>query len=334
MADQQVPLDNADFFGQASLRIMERFQCSADEAAVRLHASLQTLLQPLEPQLPPPPPPPTPPLLPIPIPNDNPVVLSKKKPTYVDFNLETPIPDRIPLTPSEYAVGKMQNIEYVELWYFTTEGRNDAGKISPSVANNTYSLADTTSGLALQPIKASKASRNVVIDESLSWEQVMTARHSLIATATEVGWDEKLTYALAQFYIKLESAKADGDNPRALILYHAASRRLWHDALLGRGKPFNISIFNAELYKKFKNQVRDTDSEETKRQASPFSSSSPTCTMVLTPLSSLLSQLPPPLIPPFFHPSFLSCHAMLRNTSFATPCAPSSSSPMQHPLAL
>ena len=287
MADQPPPMDNADFFGQASLRIMERFQCSADEAAARLHASLQTLLQPLEPQPPPPAPPPTPPLPPIPIPNDL-VIPPKKKPTYIDFDLNTPIADRIPLTPSEYAIGKIQNIEYVELWYFTTEGRNDAGKISPSVANNTYSLADTSSGLALQPIKASKASWNAVIDESLSWEQVMTARHTLIASATQVGWDQKLTFALAQFYINLEGAKADGDNPRALILYHAASRRLWHDALLGRGKPFNISIFNTELYRKFENQVRDMDSEDTKRQASKYSS---------LPMRTPFLTFPPPLLP-------------------------------------
>ena len=49
----------------------------------------------------------------------------------------------------------------------------------------------------------------------------MTARHTMINIADRVGWDKKLTLALAQFYINLEGLKSDGYNPRALILYQA-----------------------------------------------------------------------------------------------------------------
>ena len=246
---------------------MERFHCSPEEATARLQHSIQALLQPIVPQEPPPAPPPPPSPPPPLIPDDDPVIPADKGPTFVDFDLDSSVPDRIPLSPSEYAVGKVKDIEYVELWYFTTEGRNDAGKVTTSVANNTYGFTSTSgSGLALQPIKASKASRNALIDESLSWDQIMTARHSFIATANDVGWNHKLIRVLSQFYMKLESSKSAGDDTRALILYHASTRRQWHDALKGRGKSFNISTFNKELYQKFEKQVLVQDVEETKRQ--------------------------------------------------------------------
>ena len=43
--------------------------------------------------------------------------MSKKKPTFVDFDLDMPINNQVPHTPSEYAVGRMEDIKYIELWY-------------------------------------------------------------------------------------------------------------------------------------------------------------------------------------------------------------------------
>lgn len=83
----------------------------------------------------------------------------------------------------------------------------------PTITDEAFSLLSTKSGLALQPIKATKASLNAVVDEYLTWEQITTARHTLIATANRIGWAHKLTRALAELYIDLESLKAEGKNP-------------------------------------------------------------------------------------------------------------------------
>ena len=278
MVDQQPPAEGADFFEQARLRIMEHFLCSPEEATARLHHSLQALLEPIRPQQQPPAPPPPPSPPPPHIPEDEPAIPANKDLSFFDFDPDSTVPDRIPLSPSEYTVGKVKVLEYIELWYFTTEGRNDAGKVTTSVADDTYSFTSTAgSGLALQPIKASKASRNALIDECLSWDQIMTARHSFIATTNDVGWNPKLTIALSRFYMKLESSKSAGDDTRALILYHAATRRQWHDALKGRGKSFNISNFNKELYQKFEKHILVQDVEETKRQNVDLQRQASTC---------------------------------------------------------
>lgn len=262
MAEPEQPDWNEETFNQFVQRIVDRTQCSEEEAAGRLRTTLQALLggeqNPPQEQAPPPPPPPT-----------------QKKPVFIDFDLGTTIGDRIPHNPSQYAVGRIENMEYVELWYFTSEGCKEASKATPTAADDTFGLLSTDSGLALQSIKATRASRNATADEHLTWEQIMTARHTLIQTANRVGWPQKHTFALAEFYIKLEGLKADGYNSRALLLYHAVVRRQWHEAMRGRGTPFNLSIINETLLAKLENQIRDRDQEELLKKASGSYQSSP-----------------------------------------------------------
>ena len=200
--DNQNPLEgDANALALARQRIMERFQCSEEDAMARIMNSINGIFN--EPEVPRTPPVPLP-ELPVPLPdppappfpgeNKNPRPAPKKKATYVNFNLDTSVDNQVPHTPSEYAVGKMEDIEYVELWYFTTEGCKEAGKVTPSVADNTFGILTTGAGLALQPIKASKASHNASIDQALSWEQIMTARHTMISVAKRNRMEQK-TYS-------------------------------------------------------------------------------------------------------------------------------------------
>ena len=266
------PEDDGDALALVRQRVMERFQCSEEDTMARIMNSIKGIFNepevPCSPSI-------IPPELLVPLPEVLEPIFpaedkdlrptSKKKPTFVDFDLNMPIDNQVPHTPSEYAVGRMEDIEYVELWYFTTAGCREAGKATPSVADSTFGILATRSGLALQPIKASKALCNAIVDQFLSWEQIMTARHTMISVANRVGWAQKLTLALAQFYINLEGKKSGGLNPRALILYHAVVQKQWHDALKGRGPPFNISIFNKTLFIKLENQIRDKDLEQIQR---------------------------------------------------------------------
>ncbi|KAF9783748.1 hypothetical protein BJ322DRAFT_1007851, partial [Thelephora terrestris] len=242
---------------------MERHQCTEEEADTRLRASIQALLEDPIPEPPREPPRPlTPPA------NEEPRSPPRKKATFVDFDQDATISSQIPHHPCEFAIRRTENIEYVELWYFTTEGCNEASKTTLTAADNVFNLLGTGTGpVSLQPMKATKASPNAITDEHLTWEQIMTARHKLIATANQVGWNQKLTIALAEFYIGLEGLKASGKNTRALILYHAVARKLWHQALRGRGDPFNISRISEKLLAELENKVRDSDHEDMRRIA-------------------------------------------------------------------
>ena len=274
MADPVAPDWNSEPFSQLKQQVMDRFQCTEEDAIVRIQAmwgnATQTLLdgaQPLPPNPQSRPASPQPPLSPQ---MDNAHLPSKKKAHFPEFDPNSMISDRIPHPPSQFAVGKIEAREYVELWYFTIEGCKEASRTTPTTADDTFGLLNTDTGLALRPIKASKASRNAISDEQLTWEQIMTARHNLIDTLTQAAWPQDYIVSLAELYINLEGFKASGHNPRALILYHAVVRKQWHTALKGQSNIFNVSIINEKLLNKLENQIRDQDQEDLRRQASNF----------------------------------------------------------------
>ena len=245
---------------------MDHFQCSAAEAADRLQALIQNLIE--DEQIPPPrldspPRTVTPPIiLPIdppipssPPPNEEPQTATRKKVVYIDFDVDAPIADRVPHHLYEYAVRRIEDMEYVELWYFSKEGCLEASKVTLTAADDTYGLLKTDTGLAFCSTKASKASPNAIPDEQLAWDQITMGRHALLKTARRVGWPDKHIFSLATFYINLEALMSDGYNTQTLILYHAVVRRQWHKTMKGRGTPFNLSIFNQRLFDTLDNQI-------------------------------------------------------------------------------
>lgn len=258
MAEPEQPDWRGEGFNQLVQRIMDQTHCTEEEAVVRLQTSFQAILEgaPVIPQEQ--------------APLETP---AQKKVEFIDFDLDASVADQIPHNPSQYAIGRIESMEYVELWYFTTEGCKEASRATPTAADDTFGLLNTDSGLALQSIKATRASRNAIPDEHLTWEQIMTARHTLFQTVQRVKWPQKHARALAEFYIKLEGLKAEGGNARALLLYHGVVRRQWHEAMKGRGAPFNLSNINGALLAKLENQIRDRDQEELLKKASKLCSS-------------------------------------------------------------
>ena len=166
----------------------------------------------------------------------------------------------------KFAVDRVKAMEYVEFWYFTSEGILDASKITPMTSDETIGLVKTDTGLAIQPMKASKASRNAILDEALSWEQITTGRHNILDAASK--WPEEHRRSMAEFYMNLEALKATGTNPRVLILYHAVARRQWHNSLKGEDERFNIARISQGLLTRLESQLRDRDLEDLQRQAS------------------------------------------------------------------
>ncbi|KAG2160172.1 uncharacterized protein EDB93DRAFT_1099534 [Suillus bovinus] len=64
----------------------------------------------------------------------------KKKPKMNGFNVASTIGNAIAPCPSQYAIQKLNNFEYIELWYFSPNGCKEAMKMSCSIADNTFSL--------------------------------------------------------------------------------------------------------------------------------------------------------------------------------------------------
>ncbi|KAG2104381.1 uncharacterized protein F5147DRAFT_762130 [Suillus discolor] len=66
----------------------------------------------------------------------------KKKPKMNGFEHASSVGDYLTPRPAQYAIQKLTNFEYVELWYFSPEGCKDALKSSRSVADNDMSITE------------------------------------------------------------------------------------------------------------------------------------------------------------------------------------------------
>ena len=265
MADQIAPVWDEELIAPLRQRIMERLQCSEEEATARLQTTWNNTLQTILEGDHVPPPAHTPPRSPS-LPGQTPLPPTKKKTVFPDFDENAMVSDRIPHAPLEFAIGKMEAMEYVELWYFTTEGCQEASLAIPATTPDTFGILSTETGLALQPINTLKPSKNAAQDAQLSWEQLMTARHTMISVVHQVCWPKKYTHMFAAFYMNLEGLKSEGYNSKALILYHTTVRKQWYSALKSQGKIFNISIINEKLFQKLENQIRDRNQEQIQRQ--------------------------------------------------------------------
>lgn len=188
--------------------------------------------------------------------------IEKKKPKMGVFNKNAMVSDFITPRPSAYALRRLADFDYAELWYFTQEGCADAMR-QHTQNEDTFGLTKVDDMLSLKPVSSLKASKNVVQDIDLTWRQMEIAKTTLIQHITKHSWAEDAITALAQFYMNLEvhhyRQRAHGEH--ALIVYQARVRRNWHDQLkLGNG--FNIAIINEMLLQSIHREIMDKKQAE------------------------------------------------------------------------
>ncbi|KAJ7264095.1 hypothetical protein B0H12DRAFT_1012135 [Mycena haematopus] len=190
----------------------------------------------------------------------------KKKPKLGAFDLTLQIPDYLGPRASNFAKKKLDDKEYVELWYFTKEGCLDAESLRAGVeADESFGITQIGSTLSLKPLTAFKASKKVVRDEDLTWAQLSIAKTGYLAGIEAAGWPVEHRAALSSFFYAIEvhpsrmnhDEHADG----ILVIYQARARRFWHD-MLSQNKGFNLAIINGKLLdqisQEFHNKLRSS----------------------------------------------------------------------------
>ena len=146
----------------------------------------------------------------------------------------------------------------------------DAAKNTSPINDEALTIQKTDSGYTLQQTKGIKPIKHTTEDEDLKWYQILEARHNLLNAAAN--WPEDMRLALAIFYINLKARKASGVKDRALVLYHATTRKKWHTAMKKDDELFNISIINLTLLASFIDEVQDEEFKamQTKVRHLPF----------------------------------------------------------------
>jgi hypothetical protein len=234
----------------------------------------------------------------------------KKRPKINDFDLNSSVGSYITPRPSTYAINKLENFDYVELFYFTREGCLDALNNQRTEADDAYGLSKIGDLVSFRSISAVRASKNAIQDIDLTWTQMTYAKTSYLQHLDKAGWPPKHIDALAHFFIALEASPFRGRShgEKILITYQARVRRHWHDRLKQEGDGgFNIAIIDLSLLETISNEIWDVVHAEHKREVRrllppPFFLQSRTNTTHFTP---------PPysyLQPPTLLHSRLSCH--------------------------
>ncbi|KAF8798396.1 hypothetical protein BYT27DRAFT_7151212, partial [Phlegmacium glaucopus] len=182
----------------------------------------------------------------------------KKKARMKDFDDSTAVGNYIAPRPAQYALRRIEEFKYVELWYLTPEGCADATQHQLSQNDDTFGLTKVDDMVTLKSVSSLKASRSVVPDAELSFRQMSMAKNTFIPLMTKHQWSDKAINAFAQFFTQLElhPYRQREFGERALILYQARVRREWHDQLK-LGSAFNIGIVNEDLLQSIYKEILD-----------------------------------------------------------------------------
>ncbi|KIK73233.1 hypothetical protein PAXRUDRAFT_112786, partial [Paxillus rubicundulus Ve08.2h10] len=109
-------------------------------------------------------------------------------------NKYSPIPNMaIPMEtiiiPSAYAMNKLRNGEYCELYYFTHQGLAEDESSFPSLDNDALTLTKLENGThSFIALSSAKAKALLIKDEDLSWEEVGQAHFHMINAMRQCEW--------------------------------------------------------------------------------------------------------------------------------------------------
>ena len=198
-------------------------------------------------------------------PEDNEPAILRRKPKLGTFAATTSIGDEIALKPSTFAINKIKEMKYIELYCFSPAGCRDHASQKPSTADEAFGFSygispdgSTSSALTLKPVSALAHPGKIIPDENLTWEQVRDAKACFIEHIARAQWDHAHINALVNFFVNLDNHPYN-DSPegkQALVWYQAHAREDWHKKL-GTTESYNLSILNQRLLSTFKKKACD-----------------------------------------------------------------------------
>ncbi|KAG6884163.1 hypothetical protein C0993_000792 [Termitomyces sp. T159_Od127] len=148
-----------------------------------------------------------------------------------------PVPEAIEYPPARFAIKKLVERDYIELSYFTPEGREEAARNESVASQEIFTIAKDDDMFALKPVVNFKAK---VIEK----------------------WPVNMIEAMHAFFFHLTNHKLrnkGADGLRVLILYQARIRREWHRQI--KNPPcdgiFDIGMIDGHTLRTLKDQVYD-----------------------------------------------------------------------------
>ncbi|KAH9022775.1 hypothetical protein EDB85DRAFT_1871191 [Lactarius pseudohatsudake] len=184
--------------------------------------------------------------------------VEKKKPKLNPFDPNCTLGKYIEPRPAQYALNKINNLEYVELDYFTLKGCKDASAdANKSISQDTLTFTQVEGSFAIRPLAAIKPSRNIRCDEDLGWEEMFGAKNTMLHfMGKSRAWPSSHAISLAAFFVALElhPRRNEDNGKKILITYQSRVRHEWFDALK-RNEGFNIEVLSEEYLQSIAEEV-------------------------------------------------------------------------------
>ncbi|KAI6039391.1 hypothetical protein EDC04DRAFT_2603253 [Pisolithus marmoratus] len=110
------------------------------------------------------------------------------------------------IIPTQVAVCKLHNGDFVELYFFTNKGLHNVELSTQSADDDVLMLLQTSDGLhSFIPLATAQAKGSAMKDEDLSWEEFSEAVHHLATAMRENDWPEERIDSHIKFWLALKS---------------------------------------------------------------------------------------------------------------------------------
>ncbi|KAF8151701.1 hypothetical protein B0H34DRAFT_728648 [Crassisporium funariophilum] len=218
------------------------------------------------------------------------------------FNPDLSVASVLAPRPSSYALNKLANFEYCELWYFTQEGCDDAQRTHRTEADDSFGMSKIGELVTLRPVASVQASKRALQDNNITWEQFHYAHRSFVRYVLKAGWPDEHAQALVRFFIELENSPyIDREHGKLIVLtYQARVRRSWMDSMKDSDeRVFNIALINHDLMESISREILGTMTADLNRQVSTIVHFLPPVFHQLITSTSFLASfpLPPHILP-------------------------------------
>ncbi|KAG1751855.1 hypothetical protein EDB19DRAFT_1628274 [Suillus lakei] len=173
--------------------------------------------------------------------------------------LATRIPNEVAITSCSYALWKMDKGKYMELWYFTNDGLEEAN-CKKTVDNDAMIMSTLADGSSAWVTAAStRNARAILNDKDLPFEEFCQAYPHMLMTIEETDWPEDRIRMMAKFWRNIQvhrfcSLRAE-IGKKALLTYQAKQRKHWHVTVKTSVSPYDLSLVNEKVLKEMRERV-------------------------------------------------------------------------------
>ena len=121
---------------------------------------------------------------------------------------------------------------------------------------------------SLIPALAVKEEKGIVEDQDLTWEDFSIAAPRMIDAMAKAEWLQDRIVMMTDFWsgIQVHPLRSSSDplGKRALLLYQAEQRKLWHQAMRTPGHGYSLATINEEILRTTKERLfcSDRDTKE------------------------------------------------------------------------